>query len=87
MNYLGVDVGFAASSLTTGLAWRVGDQVGVTKTGTSWKERREALPAGIAFSIAALDAPILPAHEAQPYRGCESVFLRWPVLEPVSPGT
>jgi hypothetical protein len=47
MNFLGVDVGFAALSLTTGLAWRIGDEVGVTKTGTSWKKRREALPAGI----------------------------------------
>ena len=41
MNFLGVDVGFSALSLTTGLAWRVGDHIGATKTGTSWsKEER-----------------------------------------------
>lgn len=74
MNFLGVDVGFSALSLTTGLAWRVGDHIGATKTGTSWRKRREALPSGITFSIAALDAPILPKHEGQPRRGCERVF-------------
>jgi hypothetical protein len=74
MNLLGVDVGFARSALTTGLAWRIGDHVGVTKTGTSWKMRRDALPSGVTFSIVALDAPILPEHVGQPHRGCESVF-------------
>ncbi len=74
MNFLGVDVGFATSSLTTGLAWRIGDEVGATKTGTSWKRRREVLPSGITYSIAALDAPILPEHEEQSHRGCESIF-------------
>jgi hypothetical protein len=74
MNLLGVDVGFAASSRTTGVAWRIDDDVGTTKAGTSWKERRAALPSGITYSIAALDAPILPEHEGQPHRGCESVF-------------
>ena len=49
MNFLGVDVGFSALSLTTGLAWRVGDHIGATKTGTSWRKRREALPSGITF--------------------------------------
>jgi hypothetical protein len=39
MNLLGVDVGFSALSLTTGLAWRIGDEVGMTKTGTGEAER------------------------------------------------
>lgn len=74
MNLLGVDVGFASSSLTTGLAWRIGSKVGATKTGTSWKSRSADLPSGETFSNIALDAPVLPAHDGTPYRGCESVF-------------
>jgi hypothetical protein len=74
LNLLGVDVGFATSSLTTGLAWRINNQVEATKTGTSWKMRNEALPSGITFSIVALDAPMLAEYGGQPRRGCESVF-------------
>src|SRR5438552_1806464 len=74
MNFLGVDVGFAAASLTTGLAWRIDNEIGGTKTGTSWEKRKEALPPGISYSVAALDAPILPEHLGRPHRGCESVF-------------
>ena len=74
MNLLGVDVGFSVSSLTTGLAWRIGRQIGTSNTGTSWRVRAEALPPATSFSIAALDAPVLPGHEGQPCRGCESVF-------------
>jgi hypothetical protein len=74
LNLLGVDVGFAASSLTTGLAWRIGNRIGAIKTGTTWQSRRDSLPIGATFSIAALDAPILPVHEAEPHRGCESIF-------------
>jgi hypothetical protein len=74
MNLLGVDVGFAAASRTTGLAWRVNAEVKTGRTGTSWTDRKQALPSGVNFSLAALDAPILPKHDPQPHRGCESVF-------------
>jgi hypothetical protein len=67
-------VGFSVSSLTTGLAWRVDNRIGATVTGTSWQLRGNALPSDVTFSIAALDAPILPVHEGLPYRGCESVL-------------
>ena len=74
MNLLGVDVGFSANSKTTGLAWRVNGEIGSCRTRVSWDDRKRALPPGIAFSIAALDAPVLPEHEGRPHRGCESVF-------------
>jgi hypothetical protein len=74
MNLLGVDVGFSADSKTTGLAWRVNGEIGSCRTKVSWDDRKRALPPGIAFSIAALDAPVLPEHEGRPHRGCESVF-------------
>lgn len=74
MNLLGVDVGFSATSRTTGLAWRIDNKVEATKTGTSWVSRRAALPSGATFAIAALDAPILPEHAGELYRGCEGVF-------------
>jgi hypothetical protein len=74
MNLLGIDVGFSADSKTTGLACRVNGEIGSCRTTVSWDDRKWALPPGIAFSIAALDAPILPEHEGRPHRGCESVF-------------
>jgi hypothetical protein len=46
----------------------------MTKTGTAWEKRKEALPPGITYSIAALDAPILPEHQGEPHRACESIF-------------
>jgi hypothetical protein len=74
MNLLGVDVGFAAKAKTTGLAWRINGEVGYVRTGTAWMARKRSLPHDVVFSLAALDAPILPAQEGQPHRSCESVF-------------
>jgi hypothetical protein len=73
---LGVDVGFAEKSLSTGIAWRVRGQVGAGRVGTSWASRGGALPKGVAFDVAALDAPIVPAGDGVPSRGCENVFCR-----------
>ena len=59
-NVLGVDVGFSARGKTTGLAWRVDGQVDATVTRSAWESRHAALPAGVLFDVAALDAPLLP---------------------------
>ncbi len=75
MNLLGVDVGYSQTKRTTGLAWRGTDgKVEVRTVGTSWDERKRSLPGSKTFSIAALDAPILPDHQGTPRRGCEAVF-------------
>jgi predicted nuclease with RNAse H fold len=74
MNLLGVDVGYSARRRTTGIAWRIGDTVGAVRAGTLWSDRQGQLPSGVTFSVAALDAPILPDHQGCPLRGCEAVF-------------
>jgi predicted nuclease with RNAse H fold len=74
VNLLGVDVGYSETKQTTGIAWRVADEVTAIKVGSSWDERRDVLPNGITFSVAALDAPILPHHEGKLRRGCEQAF-------------
>ena len=75
MNLIGVDVGYAATRPTTGIAlWRVGQEVGLAKAGTRWEERRRSLPSGIIFRLAALDAPIMANLDGNPRRGCEQFF-------------
>ncbi len=71
---LGVDVGFSAKSKTTGLAWLANSQIETVVVGSSWQERSRALPRGVTFSLAALDAPIVPEHTYDAARGCENVF-------------
>ena len=38
MNLLGVDVGYSRKKPTTGIAWRVADEISTYKTGTRWEE-------------------------------------------------
>lgn len=83
---LGVDVGFSTQGNTTGLAWRVNGQVGASVTGSTWEQRRAALPTGVLFDIAALDAPLVPSGEGIPRRGCEDVFYRGAFWNRCRPG-
>src|SRR4051794_19504178 len=71
---LGVDVGFSKSSKTTGLAWFANSTIATALAGSSWEERQRALPRGVQFAIAALDAPIVPPHNYTIFRGCERAF-------------
>ena len=71
---LGVDVGFAKSKKTTGLAWFGNSTIETALTGSSWSERSRSLPRGVRFAIAALDAPIVPADNYDAPRGCEHAF-------------
>jgi hypothetical protein len=71
---LGVDVGFAKSKKTTGLAWFANSTIETALTGSSWSERSRSLPRGVRFAIAALDAPIVPADNCDAPRGCEHTF-------------
>lgn len=73
---LGVDVGFSARGKTTGLAWRVDGQVDATVTGSAWDCRHTALPPGVLFDVAALDAPLLPPGGDTVRRRCEDIFYR-----------
>jgi hypothetical protein len=46
---LGVDVGFAKSKKTTGLAWFGNSTIETALTGSSWSERSRSLPRGVQF--------------------------------------
>jgi predicted nuclease with RNAse H fold len=82
---LGVDVGFAKTRRSTGLAWLLDGKVQTAITGSSWQERSRDLPKGISFSIAALDAPIVDNGENHA-RGCEAMFYRGAFAKRCKPG-
>jgi predicted nuclease with RNAse H fold len=83
---LGVDVGFSKSRRTTGLAWLANSTIQTALTGSSWEERRRALPPNVQFSIAAFDAPIVPGHNYDAARGCERVFYGGAFAKRCRPG-
>jgi hypothetical protein len=83
---LGVDVGFSATAKTTGLAWKIGDEIQCCRVGSDRHERRQALPKDALFSLIAFDAPIVPSTGASFARGCESVFYRGPFWNRCRPG-
>lgn len=83
---LGVDVGFSMTRRSTGLAWRVDGEVGTCLTGSNWSARSVALPPGVTFALAALDAPLVPKGTAIPKRGCEAVFYRGAFWNRCRPG-
>lgn len=83
---LGVDVGFSKAVKTTGLAWLVNSTIETAVVGSSWDDRRRALPKDIQFTIAALDAPIVPEHSYDAARGCERLFYRGAFWNRCRPG-
>jgi hypothetical protein len=83
---LGVDVGFSKSKKTTGLAWFAGTTIETALTGSSWSERSHSLPRNVQFSIAALDAPIVPEENFAAARGCERAFYRGAFARRCRPG-
>lgn len=83
---LGVDVGFAVKGKTTGLAWRIGCEITTSLSGSSWDSRRGALPKGVRFSVAALDAPVIANDLHVRARACEAVFYRRPFWNRCRPG-
>ncbi len=85
-NLLGVNVGFSKTSRSTGLAWRVGGELGACKVGSGWEARRAALPVGVTFDMAALDAPLVPPGPGVPRRSCEAVFYRGAFWNRCRPG-
>jgi hypothetical protein len=42
---MGVDVGFSETRDTTGIAYLDGEQLHLSRAGTSWKSRRAKIPA------------------------------------------
>jgi hypothetical protein len=83
---LGVDVGFSARRKTTGVAWRLNGQVSVCLTGSTWEERKAALPQNVTFDLAALDAPLVPSGSPCVRRGCEAAFYRGAFWNRCRPG-
>jgi hypothetical protein len=81
-----VDVGFSKSNKSTGLAWRVDGRIGACRTGSEWALRSAALPVGVSFDVAALDAPLVPAGPGIPRRSCEAVFYRGAFAKRCRPG-
>ena len=83
---LGVDVGYSKTGKSTGMAWRVNGRIGVCRTGSGWSARAAALPPGVAFDLAAFDAPLVPVGPDIPRRGCEAVFYRGAFIKRCRPG-
>jgi hypothetical protein len=87
MRLLGVDVGFSATSATTGIACLDGDRLTVERTGTDWAKRRGVIPPGFHPETIALDGPLLPAGtDPLLKRPCEFLFSRAPFHSRCKPG-
>jgi predicted nuclease with RNAse H fold len=84
---LGVDVGFSAKRLTTGIAVLDGDRIRLTRAGSSWESRVSQLPDGFRPSIIAIDGPLLPqGADNLIRRSCEAIFVRAPFHNRCKPG-
>src|ERR1700680_3665852 len=78
-NLMGVDVGFSATRLTTGIACLDGDQLSLKCAGTSWESREAKIPHGFRPSVIAIDGPLLPlGADPQIQRHVEPLFIRAP---------
>jgi Protein of unknown function (DUF429) len=84
---MGVDVGFSATRLTTGIACLEGDQLNLKCAGTSWESREAKIPHGFRPSVIAIDGPLLPPGADQHVRrDVEFVFSRAPFHKCCKPG-
>src|SRR5208282_661235 len=84
---MGVDVGFSATRLTTGIACLDGDQLSLKCAGTSWESREAKIPHGFQPSVIAIDGPLLPlGADPQIQRHVESLFIRAPFHNRCRPG-
>jgi len=86
-NLMGIDVGFSATRLTTGIACLVGDRLDLVPTGTAWKSREAKIPKGFQPSFIAIDGSLLPLGADQRIRRyVESAFIRAPFHNRCAPG-
>src|SRR5208282_5601043 len=87
MKLMGVDVGYSAPRLTTGIACLDGDQLSLVRTGTARESRETRIPGGIRPALIALDGPLLPPGADELIRrSCESVFIHAPFHNRCKPG-
>jgi hypothetical protein len=86
-NLMGVDVGFSATRLTTGIACLEGDQLSLERAGTAWKSREAKIPNGFQPSVIAIDGPLLPKGADEHFRRhVEAIFIRAPFHNRCRPG-
>lgn len=87
MKLMGVDIGFAKTRDTTGIACLDGDKLHLSKAGTSWESRKARIPAGFQAHVIALDGPLLPeGADGSIRRRCEFLFIRAPFWNRCKPG-
>jgi hypothetical protein len=87
MDIMGIDVGFSTTRPTTGIACLQGDQLSLTRTGTTWESRQSAIPSGFQPSVIALDGPLLPQGvDKLIRRHCELLFIHSPFHNRCKPG-
>lgn len=85
---MGIDVGFATTRLTTGIAFLDRDQLRIGRTKTTWESREAIIPHGFQPSIIAIDAPLLPLGADEHFRRhVEAIFIRAPFHNPLQTQT
>lgn len=84
---MGVDIGFAKTGKTTGIACLDGDKLYLSRAGTPWESRKAQIPERFRPDIIALDGPLLPrgVHELV-HRRCEFTFIQAPFSKRCKPG-
>jgi len=81
---MGVDVGFSATRLTTGIACLDGDLLSLKCAGTSWESRQAIIPHGFKPSV---NGPLLPqGSDPNILRHVEAIFVRAPFHNRCRPG-
>ncbi|APG92784.1 DUF429 domain-containing protein [Sinorhizobium americanum] len=84
---LGIDVGYARSRPTTGIAWSLGDAVGSARTHTDWERRQRHIPLLTTFAVIAIDGPLTPPGAPDTLdRLCERLFTRGAFQRRCKPG-
>ncbi|MDX0695434.1 DUF429 domain-containing protein [Sinorhizobium medicae] len=74
---LGIDVGYARSRPTTGIAWSAKGDFWTAKTHTDWGRRQKHLPAVDQFAVIAIDGPLVPIGSSDSLvRFCERLFTK-----------
>ena len=84
---MGIDVGFAKTRLTTGIACLEGDHLTLERSGTPWESRKAKIPVGFRPCVIAIDGPLLPlTADEHVRRHVELVFSHAPFHNRCKPG-
>lgn len=87
VSLLGIDVGFSKSRPTTGIAWSKGGHFKAARTHSDWERRSLHIPPSTAFSVIAIDGPLVPVGADDSLgRLCERLFIRGAFQTRCKPG-